>query len=45
MKLQKIRYIFVTKEQEILNIFVNIGTQKLFWSKQINYPKKIIFNP
>ena len=30
MKLQKILYILVTKEQKIQNIFVNIGTPKFF---------------
>ena len=45
MKLQKICYIIVTKEQKILNILVNIGNpKKNFDLKKINYPKNIILN-
>ena len=40
MKLQKILYIIVTKEQNIWNILVNIGTQKILWFKQNQLSKK-----
>ena len=40
MKLQKILYIIVTKEKNIWNILVNIGTQKILWFKQNQLSKK-----
>ena len=40
MKLQKILYILVTKEQKIQNILVNIGTPKNPWSKQNQLSQK-----
>ena len=40
MKLQKILYIIVTKEQNIWNILINIGTQKILWFKQNQLSQK-----